>query len=233
MSNVNNILLFFIFQGHNIRVVVHNGEPWFVAKDVCEALEINNASLAINGNPSRNETGLDEDEKGIYPVNTLGRPQATLCVNEPGLYRLIAKSHKPETKTFQRWVYHEVLPAIRKTGSYSLMQEEPQKRHQQSSQGVGWQASLMALSEDELIREIDYQRAMLAAVEAVYRYKYPQAHNNATMSMFGLATNAFAFHRYLLRGDRFIVSAAHDKLFHGDDKSIPAERLNPQRREEQ
>jgi len=112
MSNANNILLFFIFQGHDIRVVIHDGEPWFVAKDVCDVLEIGNASLAINGNPSRNETGLDEDEKGIYLVNTPGGPQATLCINEPGLYRLIAKSHKPEAKIFQRWVWHDAIASL-------------------------------------------------------------------------------------------------------------------------
>jgi len=95
MSDTNNILLFFIFQCHDIRVVIHNGEPWFVAKDVCEVLEISNVSQAINGNTVRNETGLDEDEKGIYQVYTPGGPQATLCVNEPGLYRLISKSRTP------------------------------------------------------------------------------------------------------------------------------------------
>jgi prophage antirepressor-like protein len=179
MSNTNSILLFFIFQDHDIRVVIHNDEPWFVAKDVCEALEINNASLAINGNPSRNETGLDEDEKGIYLVNTLGGPQDTLCINEPGLYRLIAKSHKPEAKTFQRWVYHEVLPAIRKTGRYSLKQEEPQKPHDQLSLWLNWDPTLLrALSRDECMCLIQYERTRLSFLETFYNSKYPQIHNN-------------------------------------------------------
>jgi len=173
MSNANNILLFFIFQGHDIRVVIHDGEPWFVAKDVCDVLEIGNASLAINGNPSRNETGLDEDEKGIYLVNTPGGPQATLCINEPGLYRLIAKSHKPEAKNFQRWVYHEVLPAIRKTGRYSLPQQEPAEPHQQPASEVSLQAYMLALSKDKLEHELQYLRTMVATVEAAYNYKYP------------------------------------------------------------
>jgi prophage antirepressor-like protein len=109
MSDANHILLFFIFQGHDIRVVIHDGEHWFVAKDVCEVLEVSNVSLAINGNPSRNETGLDEDEKRIYQVNTSGGPRATFCINEPGLYHLIAKSQKLEAKTFQRWVWHDAI----------------------------------------------------------------------------------------------------------------------------
>jgi prophage antirepressor-like protein len=100
MSDANNILLFFIFQGHDIRVVIHDSEPWFVAKDVCEVLEISNVSQAINGNTVRNETGLDEDEKGIYQVYTSEGPRATLCINKPGLYHLISKSRMPGAKTF-------------------------------------------------------------------------------------------------------------------------------------
>lgn len=173
MSTANNILLFFIFQGHNIRVVIHDGEPWFVARDVCEVLEIGNASLAINGNPSRHETGLDEDEKGIFPVNTLGGPQATLCVNEPGIYRLIARSHKPEAKPFQRWVYHEVLPSIRKTGSYSLPQQEPQEPSQRPSQETDLRMHLLSLSKEKLGDELRDLRTALSAIETTYHDSHP------------------------------------------------------------
>ena len=110
--------------GWNVRVVMVNGEPWFVAKDVCNALDIRDVSRAVNGNSSRGDNGLDEDEKGTYIVRTPGGNQSLLCINEPGLYKLIMKSRKPEAKPFQRWVTHEVLPSIRKTGSYVSTQTQ-------------------------------------------------------------------------------------------------------------
>ena len=103
-----------------IRVIIIDGNPWFVATDVCRALEIGNTSQALKR--------LDDDEKqiilipakGIYSKNTQGGEQNMLVVNEPGFYRLVFASRKKEALELQRWVYHEVLPSIRKTGSYSL-----------------------------------------------------------------------------------------------------------------
>ena len=93
-----------------IRAVEWNGEPWFVAADVCRALEHTNATMALDR--------LDDDEK--YKLN-LGLPGGdTWCVNEPGLYSLVLGSRKPEARAFKRWVTHEVLPSIRKTGVYVL-----------------------------------------------------------------------------------------------------------------
>lgn len=109
----NNIQIFTNEEFGKVRVVMINGEPWFVAADVCRILEI--------GNPSQALTRLDDDEKNTLILNegNRGNPNVNV-VNEPGLYRLIFSSRKPEAKNFQRWVYHEVLPSIRKTGSYSL-----------------------------------------------------------------------------------------------------------------
>ncbi|MBR3746027.1 MAG: Bro-N domain-containing protein [Selenomonadaceae bacterium] len=102
-----------------IRVVMKDGEPHFVAADVCRILEIRNVSDALSR--------LDDDEKSIAFIPAMGigltdthGGQEMLIVNEPGLYRLIFASRKKEAKEFQRWVYHEVLPSIRKTGSYSV-----------------------------------------------------------------------------------------------------------------
>lgn len=86
------------------------GEPWFVAVDVCRALSIGNSRQALSY--------LDEDEKGVTSNDTPGGDQRVSTVNEPGLYSLILRSRKPEAKAFKRWVTHEVLPSIRKTGSY-------------------------------------------------------------------------------------------------------------------
>ena len=84
------------------------GEPRFVAADVCRALGLGNSSMAVSK--------LDEDEKGISSIDTLGGEQKLGIVNEPGLYTLVLSSRKPEAKAFKRWITHEVIPAIRKTG---------------------------------------------------------------------------------------------------------------------
>lgn len=94
-----------------IRTTTINGEPWFVAVDVCKALEIQNHKDAIGR--------LDEDEKtGVDLTDPHGRVQNTNCVNEPGLYALVLGSRKPEAKAFKRWITHEVIPTIRKHGAY-------------------------------------------------------------------------------------------------------------------
>ena len=93
-----------------VRVVDVNGEPWFVAKDVCECLEL--------GNPRTSIALLDEDEKGVHTMDTPGGQQEMSIVSEAGLYSLILRSRKPEAKAFKRWITHEVLPAIRKHGGY-------------------------------------------------------------------------------------------------------------------
>ena len=92
-----------------VRTVMIDGEPWFAAADVCNALDIRNPSQAISR--------LDEDEKIITLIsnegNQRGNPNVAV-VNEPGLYTLILGSRKPEAKAFKRWITHEVLPALRK-----------------------------------------------------------------------------------------------------------------------
>lgn len=93
-----------------IRTITIDGEPWFVAADVCKALEL--------GNPSMTVERLDADEKGISSIDTLGGKQRMAIINEPGLYSVILCSRKPEAKTFKRWITHEVIPAIRKYGGY-------------------------------------------------------------------------------------------------------------------
>lgn len=101
-----------VFQnaGFNIRGGLIDGEPFFVAKDICFALEITNVSAAVSR--------LDDDEKGIIKSDTLGGVQDLLSINESGMYSLILRSNKPEAKRFKKWVTSEVLPSIRKTGQY-------------------------------------------------------------------------------------------------------------------
>ena len=94
-----------------VRVVECEGEPWFVAKDVCECLELTDVSKTISL--------LDDDEKGTNSIRTPGGEQQMLVVSEPGLYSLILRSRKPEAKAFKQWIIHEVVPSIRKRGLYA------------------------------------------------------------------------------------------------------------------
>lgn len=98
-------------ENEQFRVVDRNGEPWFVLSEVCKKLGIVNVSDAASR--------LDEDEKdNIGITDAIGRTRSTIIINEPGLYTLVLRSSKPEAKQFKKWVTSEVLPTIRRTGSY-------------------------------------------------------------------------------------------------------------------
>ena len=90
-----------------IRVVEKDGEPWFVAVDVCDILGLSNPTIAVSR--------LDKDERAKF---NLGRQGDSTIVNEPGLYTLILGSRKPEAKAFKRWITHDIIPSIRKYGAY-------------------------------------------------------------------------------------------------------------------
>ena len=103
------------YESSEIRTVQVNGEPWFVLSDVCKVLEISN---------SRNiSSRLEPDEKGVTLVDTLGGAQQMTIINESGLYTVILRSDKPQAKPFRKWVTSEVLPSIRKHGSYSVQSQ--------------------------------------------------------------------------------------------------------------
>ena len=116
----NNNLQLFDFKGNQVRILSdEKGEPWFVAKDVCDILELGTEHLRRD---------LDEDE--VTEATNLPNWQVgsnggrvPLIISEPGLYKLVMRSRKPEAKEFQRWVTHEVLPSIRKHGGYMAGQE--------------------------------------------------------------------------------------------------------------
>ena len=95
----------------NIRIEKVNGEPWFVAKDICNALELSDVSMTVKR--------LDDDEKLIQTTLVSGQGREMWFVNESGLYSLIFQSRKPEAKAFRKWVTNVVLPSIRRTGLYS------------------------------------------------------------------------------------------------------------------
>jgi len=99
-------------EGFSLRTVEKDGEAWFLASDVCAALDLGNIAQA--------GARLDDDEKGLISNDTPGGEQKVSIVSEAGLYSLVLGSRKPEAKAFKRWVTHEVLPKIRKTGQYAI-----------------------------------------------------------------------------------------------------------------
>ena len=108
--NKNNLMIFENPEFGQVRSTVIDGEPWFIAADVCKALDIGNSRMALSR--------LEEDEKGVSSIDTLGGTQRMQRINEPGLYSLSLTSRKPEAKAFKRWITHEVIPSIRKYGAY-------------------------------------------------------------------------------------------------------------------
>ncbi len=112
-KNGSNLPTIYSYSEKNkLNVISINEEPWFVAKDVCEALSISRPSDIVEK--------LDDDEKLMRKVSAAGQNREMWLVNESGLYNLIFRSNKPEAKAFRKWVTNTVLPAIRKQGSYSI-----------------------------------------------------------------------------------------------------------------
>lgn len=100
----------FTFQPHPVRVVLLEEEPWFVASDIATALDYSEAAKLTRM--------LEADEKGLHIVETLGGNQEVSIISQPGLFRALSNSRSPKAKPFQRWLFHDVLPTIYKTGRY-------------------------------------------------------------------------------------------------------------------
>ena len=139
----------FNFDGqYEVRVIEQAGEPWFVAKDVCDVLGMADTHTAVRA--------LDDDEKGRQKLPTLGGMQDMTVINESGLYTLIMRSNKPQAKRFRKWVTSEVLPSIRRTGAYSLRQNVPMETLQSAKlilEAAGIKANQLALALDEFYRK--------------------------------------------------------------------------------
>ena len=106
----------FQYETNEVRLIEQQDGPWWVLKDVCDALGISK----YRDTASR----LERDERGSARLDTPGGPQDMTIINEPGLYNVILRSDKPEAKKFKRWVTHEVLPTLRRTGTYSANPEK-------------------------------------------------------------------------------------------------------------
>lgn len=108
---MTDIQIFKNEQFGEVRTIEKNGEPWFVANDICKVLGHTNSRVAV--------AALDEDEKGVSKVYTLGGEQQMTVVNEAGMYQLVIRSNLPAAKKFKRWITHEVIPTIRRHGAYA------------------------------------------------------------------------------------------------------------------
>ena len=133
---MDNKLHLFDFEGNEVRTLEVNDEPWFVAMDVTRILNLSNTTVALSR--------LDEDERSKF---NLGRQGKANIVNEYGLYKLILASRKPSAKKFQRWITHEVLPAIRKHGAYMTDRKAYDITHDKSGAAL---ADLLQQAADQL-----------------------------------------------------------------------------------
>lgn len=131
-----------------LRTIVKDGEPWFVAKDVCDALEISNPTIAVSR--------LDDDE--VAKFNLGGLSGESNVVSESGLYSLVLGSRKPQAHAFKRWVTHDVIPSIRKTGAYSL------RKYPTKSTSLGEVASFLKVSR-QIMKENKQSPEKIAEME--------------------------------------------------------------------
>ena len=168
-----NEMQVFNYKSSQVRTVEINNEPWFVLKDVCAVLDL--------GSAHKVSERLDEDERNQIPLtDSLGRKQETTIINESGLYNVILRSDKPEAKPFRKWVTSEVLPSIRKTGSYALPKDYP--------------AALRALADAEeaklrLLAENQQQAQVIADFEPIRQYVDTILESKGTMATSQIAAD--------------------------------------------
>lgn len=157
---MNQLSQIFMYEGSQVRTVIIDDQPWMVAKDVCDILEISNPTQAISR--------LEDDERSMFNI---GRQGEVNIVNEYGLYSLILGSRKPEAKSFKRWVTHEVLPEIRKTGSYSIQHQH--RLPQTFAEALEGYAAQLRISEAldnerrQLANKIETDRPLVLYAESV------------------------------------------------------------------
>ncbi len=194
------------YEGRQVRVITHEqGAPWFVAADVCDVLGFGNSRQVLER--------LDDDERGTASIPTPGGIQSLTTVNEPGLYSLILGSRKPEARAFKRWVTHEVLPAIRSTGSYGtastltsedverictgviqrVLRTEPRRR-------APW-ASLSPISTERLEAAIPWCDPLTSA-EILEWLDLPNTRANQMAVSTGMRSLGYTRHRFMINGKR-------------------------------
>ncbi len=195
----------FSFETREIRVLTIDGEPWFVAKDVAEALEYSEAS-----NPARLFANVPDEWKGVKPIHTLGGIQDLLCLSEPGFYFFCGRSDKPKALPFQKWAAGEVFPAIRKTGRY----EAPEAAESPGLTSEQW-AVISRLTSD-IANACKFSRKAGFAVGERLRFQFglhsvselrPEHFEEAKADLEGLEVLARHHHDQLVALDHEFVTA--------------------------
>lgn len=186
------LLQAFTFNASNqqVRTVIIDGQPYFVAKDVCDVLGHTNPSVAIQM--------LDDDERA---KQCLGRQGETWVVNESGLYHLIFQSRKAEAKVFRKWVTSEVLPALRKTGRYEVCKAQPMRWSQRYVRPTSWLD----------LRNEPYETKMLygGSVRVIVNEDVEWYSMGDVLRALGVATSAFQSAAMLNQGGRNLACKIH------------------------
>ena len=161
----------FNFGDYQVRTLIKEGEPWFVASDVSSVLDYRSAN-----DMTRN---LDDEEKDTQTVRTRGGEQLVSIINESGLYSAILKSRKPEAKAFKKWVTSEVLPSIRKQGKYEVKPTVPQS-YSQALLEAGRLAAIV--EQQELLMQEQKEALILAAPKVEYVDNFVERGNNRSLT---------------------------------------------------
>ena len=218
---MNELQVFTSKECGEIRVLKRNGEAWFVAVDVCKALDINNARQAV--------TRLDDDEKCTVISND-GRQMN--IVSESGLYSLVLSSRKKEAKTFKRWVTHDILPEIRKTGGYNPEQSDAYKTKRLEIMAMNAKARIMKEQNKRLeimLKNNELEGLSVTAIQAILN-EHPQTEKtySATeaVEMFGVSANKIGrlANAHGLKCDKYGITVL-DKAKHCD-KEVQSFRYN-------
>jgi prophage antirepressor-like protein len=218
---MNELQVFTNKECGKIRVLKRNGEAWFVAVDVCKALDINNARQAV--------TRLDDDEKCTVISND-GRQMN--IVSESGLYSLVLSSRKKEAKTFKRWVTHDILPEIRKTGGYNPEQSEVYKTKRLEIMAMNTKARIMKEQNKRLeimLKNNELEGLSVTAIQAILN-EHPQTEKTYSATeaaeMFGVSANKIGrlANAHGLKCDKYGITVL-DKAKHCD-KEVQSFRYN-------
>lgn len=207
----------FDFKGHAVRILGTPDRPLWVAQDVCDVLGVESAASSTRT--------FDSDEKDMHDLHTLGGVQKTLVVTEPGLYRLIFKSKKSSAKEFQRWVFHVVLPEIRKTGKFTIQPTVEHPEPKMIADSVNMVLSIAGINPN-LIAGVaanavaDYYPALKPAMELVKK-ELPIAIEEKLVTVTDLAAV------YSDRVGRKVTAQAMNKLLQEAGLQEPTGSKNP------
>ena len=230
---INELTIFNNEEFGQIRTVEIDNEPWFVASDICKALELSNATVSMQR--------LEGDEKSKFDLGLSGGD--TNCVNEYGLYSLVLASRKPEAKKFKRWITHEVIPSIRKHGMYakeelldnpdlliSIAQElkaerEEKKKLQSEKKALEIEAVEMSKTISKLKPKADYLDKILQSRSTVTVTQIAQDYGMSAKKFNKMLCN-YGIQRYV--GGQWILYAIYQGKGYVHSKTVDITRSNGQ-----